>query len=156
MSFNHGHALLIGVGTYQHFPHLDVAITVADACEVASGLRDPQYCGYPDEQVTLLHDASAIRAGILSALDELVARTAEGDTVLLFYSGHGHYGNDDVYYLTSHDTRLANGRVVAGTAVSQQELLTKLQDSLNGNKTHSPKSSSWFDGVKKFFEDMKF
>lgn len=39
----------------------------------------------------------------------------------------------------------------------QKELLTQLQDSLENAKTnHSPKSSSWFDGVKKFFEDMKF
>ncbi|WP_133138955.1 molecular chaperone DnaJ [Legionella genomosp. 1] len=39
----------------------------------------------------------------------------------------------------------------------QKELLTKLQESLDSSKkTHSPKSSSWFDGVKKFFEDMKF
>ncbi|KTC71772.1 molecular chaperone DnaJ [Legionella birminghamensis] len=39
----------------------------------------------------------------------------------------------------------------------QKELLTKLQESLDSSKkTHSPKSTSWFDGVKKFFEDMKF
>lgn len=39
----------------------------------------------------------------------------------------------------------------------QKELLSKLQESLENAKTnHSPRSSSWFDGVKKFFEDMKF
>jgi molecular chaperone DnaJ len=39
----------------------------------------------------------------------------------------------------------------------QIELVQKLHDSLeNGNAKHSPKASSWFDGVKKFFEDMKF
>lgn len=51
-------------------------------------------------------------------------------------------------------------RVAVETPVNlsreQKELLTKLQDTLDGSKTHSPKSSSWFDGVKKFFEDMKF
>ncbi|TAL63384.1 MAG: molecular chaperone DnaJ, partial [Legionella sp.] len=52
-------------------------------------------------------------------------------------------------------------KVVVETPVSlsaeQKELLTKLQDSLEGgNATHSPRSSSWFAGVKKFFEDMKF
>lgn len=51
-------------------------------------------------------------------------------------------------------------KVVLETPVNlsreQKELLTKLQDSLDGSKTHSPRSSSWFDGVKKFFEDMKF
>lgn len=39
----------------------------------------------------------------------------------------------------------------------QKELLTKLQESLENTKTnHSPRSTSWFAGVKKFFEDMKF
>ncbi len=39
----------------------------------------------------------------------------------------------------------------------QKELLMQLETALDASKkTHSPKSSSWFDGVKKFFEDMKF
>ncbi|MCC5791917.1 MAG: molecular chaperone DnaJ [Legionellaceae bacterium] len=39
----------------------------------------------------------------------------------------------------------------------QKELLSQLDDSIeNSRKTHSPRSNSWFDGVKKFFEDMKF
>ncbi|MDP3704741.1 MAG: molecular chaperone DnaJ [Legionellaceae bacterium] len=39
----------------------------------------------------------------------------------------------------------------------QKEFLEKFQSSLdNSNHGHSPRSSSWFDGVKKFFEDMKF
>lgn len=39
----------------------------------------------------------------------------------------------------------------------QKDLIQELQTSLkSGEKTHSPKASSWFDGVKKFFEDMKF
>jgi molecular chaperone DnaJ len=51
-------------------------------------------------------------------------------------------------------------KVVVETPVNlsreQKELLTKLQASLDSSKSHSPRSSSWFDGVKKFFEDMKF
>ncbi len=52
-------------------------------------------------------------------------------------------------------------QVVVETPVSlskeQKELLTQLQDSLDNNKhTHSPRSHSWFDGVKHFIEDMKF
>ncbi len=39
----------------------------------------------------------------------------------------------------------------------QKELLTQLQASLEEAKVnHSPRSSSWFAGVKKFFEEMKF
>ncbi len=52
-------------------------------------------------------------------------------------------------------------KVVVETPVNlsreQKELLTQLQDSLeNAKANHSPRSSSWFAGVKKFFEDMKF
>ncbi|MBA3535640.1 MAG: molecular chaperone DnaJ [Tatlockia sp.] len=51
-------------------------------------------------------------------------------------------------------------RIVVETPVNlsreQKELFTQLQNSLDQSKSHSPRSSSWFDGVKKFFEDMKF
>lgn len=52
-------------------------------------------------------------------------------------------------------------KVVVETPVNlskdQKELFTQLQNSLDtGKANHSPRSSSWFDGVKKFFEDMKF
>ncbi|MEJ2141802.1 MAG: molecular chaperone DnaJ [Gammaproteobacteria bacterium] len=39
----------------------------------------------------------------------------------------------------------------------QKELLKEFEDSLQGDSVnHSPKASNWLDGVKKFFEDMKF
>lgn len=52
-------------------------------------------------------------------------------------------------------------KVVVETPVNlsreQKDLLTKFQASLDkSKKAHSPRSSSWFDSVKKFFEDMKF
>ena len=52
-------------------------------------------------------------------------------------------------------------KVVIETPVNlsreQKDLLTQLHESLDtSKKTHSPRSSTWFDGVKKFFEDMKF
>jgi len=50
-------------------------------------------------------------------------------------------------------------KVVVETPVNlsreQKELLQSLQGTLDGSKTHSPRSSSWFDSVKKFFEDLK-
>ncbi len=49
-------------------------------------------------------------------------------------------------------------RVVVETPVSltsrQKELLEELQASFEDQK-HSPRRTSWFDGVKRFFEDMK-
>ncbi len=52
-------------------------------------------------------------------------------------------------------------RVVVETPVNlnrkQKELLAEFEASMQeGGTKHSPRSSTWFDGVKKFFEDMKF
>jgi molecular chaperone DnaJ len=49
-------------------------------------------------------------------------------------------------------------RVVLETPVNlsakQRELLQGFEDSLDGKSKHSPRSSSWFDGVKKFFDNL--
>lgn len=127
MSFTSGHALCIGIGSYQYEPSLNVPVTSADAEKLAGVLRNPYYCGYPENQVTLLSDSKATRDSILSALDELVDRTKPEDTLLFFYSGHGDYSADGVYHLTTHDTQLEQGRVKTGTAISQTELLDKLR-----------------------------
>jgi molecular chaperone DnaJ len=53
-------------------------------------------------------------------------------------------------------------RVVVETPVSltkhQKELLAEFQASLDDSKNtnHGPKKSSWFEGVKNFFDEMKF
>lgn len=128
MAFDKGHALLIGVGTYENAPNLNVPVTTADAEQVAMVLGDPQYCGYPSGQITLLRDDQATRTGILQALENLAASASKDDTVFLFYSGHGHYGEDGTYYLTTNDMQLTADRKVAdGTAVRQDELLAALQ-----------------------------
>jgi molecular chaperone DnaJ len=38
----------------------------------------------------------------------------------------------------------------------QRELLEQFNKSMSASNKHSPQSSSWFNKVKKFFEDMKF
>jgi hypothetical protein len=128
MAFTHGHALIIGVGSYRFAPHLNVPITAADAEAVAATLRDPRFCGYPDASVTLLANEGATRDGVLAALHTLAQRTTSADTILLFYSGHGEYSADGAYALTTHDTRFdTGGKVVTGAAVSQTDLITALR-----------------------------
>jgi hypothetical protein len=127
MPFTQGHALLIGVGTYQYEPKMNVPVTAADAQAVADVLRDPAFCGYPDPQVKPLRNSAASRESILGALDALAARAGEGDTVFLFFCGHGDYGDDGGYYLTTHDTRLNNRKVVSGTGLRQSEFIEKLR-----------------------------
>ena len=39
----------------------------------------------------------------------------------------------------------------------QQDLLQQFAETMEaGGKRHTPQQGSWLDGVKKFFEDMKF
>lgn len=125
MAFANGHALLIGVGTYTHAAHLDVPVTVGDVEEIAGHLQDPSLCGYDPARVTTLLRENATRANILAALDGL-AMTKAGDTVLIFYSGHGELGTDGKFHLTAHDTAFSSTRVETGTGVEERLLLDKL------------------------------
>ncbi len=51
----------------------------------------------------------------------------------------------------------ANVETPVNLTQEQKELLQQLEESMQeGGKRHSPKESSWLDGVKSFFEDMKF
>lgn len=49
-------------------------------------------------------------------------------------------------------------RVVVETPVNldkrQRELLEELRGSLEHDRSHSPRANGWFDGVKRFFEDL--
>ncbi len=126
MSFSQGHALLIGVGTHQHHPGIDVPITVKDAQAIANVLQDSNSCGYPLEQVKLLYDQQTTKAGILTALDEL-SSVDKNATVFFFFCGHGALGTDGNYYLVTYDARVEHGRVVANSGVSEGELLAKLR-----------------------------
>lgn len=92
-TFETGHALLIGVGD-------DLPITVNDATAINNMLADPSKGGYNQDRINLLINEAADRAGILAALDKLIANVDESSTVFIFYSGHGGYfKQEDRYYL---------------------------------------------------------
>jgi hypothetical protein len=127
MAFDQGHALVIGIGSYTFVPQANIPISVTDATRVQEVLCDPHLCGYPPAQVTLLHDGTATRDGLVKALEALAQATHADDTVVLYYCGHGDYGTDGHYYLTTHDTQVSNGKVLKGTGLSAAELLDKLR-----------------------------
>lgn len=127
MIFSQGHALIIGVSEYKHTPKRSVPNVFGDAEVIAQVLRDPQRCGYPAEQVTVLTKAEANRRAILDAFDNLAKRVQPRDTAFLFYAGHGDYGDDKAYYLTTCDTQLEDGKVIKKSGIRQDELLTKIK-----------------------------
>jgi hypothetical protein len=151
MPFTHGHALVIGVGTYQHMSQYNVPIGAVDAQAVADTLQDPARCGYPAGQITLLQNESATRAAVLNALNELADKLDTESTLFLFFVGHGVYGTDGNYYLTTHDSQLQGKQLKAGTGVSEAELIDKLRQVkakrmlLVINACHSGELSPSFD-----------
>ncbi len=85
------HALIIGVGSE------DLPETVADAKALYKILSDKKYGGYYKKNITLLTKKNATRKGILKAFDELLERTDENSSVLLYYSGHGGMYSDNTF-----------------------------------------------------------
>jgi len=75
-------ALIIGIDAYQHVRQLKGA--VADARDIETALRK---MGTRD--VVTLVDGEADRASVLQAIDQMLARTRNGDIVLLSIAGHG-------------------------------------------------------------------
>jgi hypothetical protein len=127
MAFDKGYALVIGIGSYTHIPSANIPVSVRDAKAVRDLLCNPDLCAYRPEQVTLLHDGAATREGIFSTLDALAGKITPENTVALYYCGHGEYGTDGNYYLTTHDTQTSGSKVVKGTGISEAELLGKLR-----------------------------
>ncbi len=126
MSFSHGYALIVGVGSYANRPQNNVADTAVDAAALAEVLADPRHCGYPREQVALLQDDTATRDNILHALDELAQKATVDGTVVFFFSGHGN-SHSGQYYLPLHDTQYIDGRPTTDTLIYDYELLAKLR-----------------------------
>ena len=126
MSFDQGHALLIGVSHHLHHTEMDVPIAGADVAALRTILQDPNYCGYPESQVNLVTGSATDQANVLAALDELALVRPE-KTIFLFFVGHGIDGTDGHYHLATHDMQLQNNRVVAGTGISETVLLQKLR-----------------------------
>lgn len=79
------YALVIGIDDYASLPHLHTAVN--DARAVGAALRD-RY-GFVTEVLE-----NATRYQLLSALNRYRSTAHEGDSLLIYYAGHGHYDKD--------------------------------------------------------------
>lgn len=120
-----GHALLIGVASYQHVTDLPPAI-LDDARDIAATLTSPNYCGYSPANVVTLLDSQATRMAVLKGLAELAVRAGTDDTACVFFSGHGAIvgapGSEDSV-LATVDTDLAD---LEATSISSDEFVRAL------------------------------
>jgi metacaspase-1 len=125
-AFGAGHALVVGVGQYAN-PKLSVSVTTADARGIAAALQSADIAAYPQQQVRLLCDQEATRAGLIGALEKLATQVGEQDTVLIFFAGHGARADDNQYSFGTHDVVLQGTLFKAKTGLSQVELLEHLR-----------------------------
>lgn len=116
-TFNHGYALLIGVGA-------DLPVTVQDAKGLRDILVDSGRCAYPPGQVKLLTEGQATRQGVLDGLDWLIDQVPDDPeaTCVVYFSGHGGLMPD--YHLVPFGY---NSQDLANSAVSGAELTEKLR-----------------------------
>jgi hypothetical protein len=127
--FEHGYALLIGVGVCA-YPKWSLPVTVKDMKAIEAILTDTGLCAYPigDQHIRLLHDDAATRSAILDGLAWLRAQaTADPEaTIVAYFSGHGWVDTStQQYYLLPHDVEPFD---IASSALSAEDFTTALRD----------------------------
>ncbi len=106
--FDHGYALLIGVGRLANWEEESLPVTVNDVLEIKKVLVDASRCAYPDndDHIRLIHDEGATTAGILQGLEWLMGQRDQDPkaTAVVYFSGHGWEGKGaSQYFLIPHD-----------------------------------------------------
>lgn len=123
-------AVVIGIGQYKDHAIRPLRFAVADAKAVYDFLVDPKGGGFPKGNVQLLLDQQATQVVLRSALGTTLARRAVGgDTVFIYYAGHGAPEADlanrepDGYakYLVPYD---ADPKDLFATAINMAEVET--------------------------------
>ena len=118
--------MVVGIADYHHINTLP---RVKDAQHIADLLSDPNYCGFPTDNVKLLLDGQATQAALRQGLGDLAGRSHADSTVLIFFSGHGgriESGPHAGQYLLPVDTVYPSVEDLARTAISGAEFTAAL------------------------------
>ena len=111
--------LAIGINAYRNWPKLNNA--VKDASDIVKVLTE-QYQFEPD-QVIHLFDGEATEANIYDRIRDLKKVISENDSLVVYYSGHGHYDEDfNMGYWVPVDAE--QGR--EGRYISNSDLITRI------------------------------
>lgn len=101
-TFEHGYALVIGVGETQN-PKYSLPITANDALAIEEFLT--KRGGYLPEHVKILTDGQASSAGIQAGFEWLRGKVAADPdaTAIVYYSGHGMATTAGEYFFIPHE-----------------------------------------------------
>lgn len=104
--FQHGYALIIGVGRTSKHLEWSLPTTVRDAQRIRQVFTDPELCAYPLKHVSLLTNGSATKTRILGQLTKWLHSYVQEDsdsTTVIYFSGHGWRTSDGRYALIPSD-----------------------------------------------------
>src|SRR5262245_22538484 len=92
--FDHGYALLIGVGRLANWEEMSLPASVKDVRAIKGILVDLGLCAYPKTHIRLVHDKGATKTGILEGLEWLMGQRDRDPeaTAVVYFSGHGSKG----------------------------------------------------------------
>jgi len=102
-------ALIAGVNAYAD-PRLQLEYAVADATEVARGLREASGNLYQSVDVKVMTDAEVTRDKLDAAFKDIAAKAQPSDVFVLYLAGHGKTVNGR-YYFAPQDLRI-NGELI--------------------------------------------
>lgn len=114
-------ALLVGIGSFASGALPDLDYAHRDVALVRGWLLDPQGGNFAARDVTVLEDGQATKAGILAAAAAMARRAQPDDLVLLYFSSHGFYTQDQVVGIVCHDTRPTGQTSPQGGPIVERE-----------------------------------
>jgi len=135
---DNAYALIIGVDYKQKTDSV-----IKDAKKIYDILSNKELCGYKEENISLLLDDDATMNRILTELDNIVEKTDENSSFLMYYSGHGGY-EQGISYLCPHDKIISNSNYVSGQEI--RERLSKMKSKKIFMLFDCCHSGSFFDG----------
>jgi hypothetical protein len=106
--------LVVGVGTYKYLP-ADKRLEGAakDANDFYNLLVSPEGIAMPRTNVSLLTETQATSKAVKAAMQEVLARTQAGDTLVLFVASHGLPNAMNKFDIVLHDTEFPRKKVGA-------------------------------------------
>lgn len=84
------HAVVVGVGQFETTGLQLLPAPEREAREISAALTDPKGCCIPPVQVCTLTAGAATRLAIYEALRRAATKTSSRDTLMFYFSGHGH------------------------------------------------------------------
>ena len=126
------YGLVIGVSKYAHGNIESLRYADDDARLMAEFLQSPNGGSLPPEQLRILLNEQADRAGILNAFSSFLGRTGKDDIVIIHIAAHGLAAPQfNATYFLGYDSDLDR---LPETAVDQSELTALLTDRIKAGK----------------------